>query len=132
MDCIFCKIINKEIPCHKVYEDDYFLSFLDAFPHAKGHTVIVPKNHKENLADFSIEDWNNLATALRLTAKKVNEVLKPEAMNIGVNDREAAGQAVPHVHWHILPRWKEDGGGSMHSIRGKEDSDVAEAAKLFE
>jgi histidine triad (HIT) family protein len=130
-DCIFCKIVAGEVPCHKVYEDANVLAFLDVFPHAKGHTVVVPKKHINSIFDFNADDRALFSAGLSAAARRVNEVIKPDGMNIGINDRPAAGQVVPHVHWHIFPRWTGDGGGSVHSIKGKEDIDVAEIAKLF-
>ncbi|MFA5127535.1 MAG: HIT family protein [Patescibacteria group bacterium] len=131
-DCIFCKIIAGEIPCHKVYEDENVLAFLDAFPHAKGHTVVVPKKHVSSIFDFDPDDRTNFSAGLSAAARRVNEAIKPDGMNIGVNDRPSAGQVVPHVHWHIFPRFENDGGGSVHSIvKTKEKIDVSEVAKLF-
>lgn len=132
MDCIFCKIIAGEVPCYKVYEDENVLAFLDIFPHAKGHTVVVPKKHISSVIDFAEEERVKFSAGLSAVTRRVNEVLKPEGMNIGINDRPAAGQVVPHVHWHIFPRWAGDGGGSVHSIiKRQEGIDVGEVAKLF-
>lgn len=133
MDCIFCKIASGEVPCHKVYEDDSVLAFLDIFPHAKGHTVVIPKKHYTTIADFNGIEWQNFSLGLYSTMNRVNDVLKPEGYNVGVNDRPPAGQVVPHVHWHIFPRWTGDGGGSVHSIikKPKQPIDVDELAKLF-
>jgi len=130
--CIFCKIIKGEIPSHTVYEDDYVLAFLDIHPHAKGHTVVIPKKHIENLKDVGKEDWSNILEGVRQATKRIEEVLKPDGINIGINDKEVAGQVVPHMHWHIFPRFEGDGGGSMHSIiSNKGDVEVEEVAKLF-
>lgn len=132
MDCLFCKIVSGEIPCYKVYEDDFVLAFLDIFPHTKGHTVVIPKKHFTAIDEFNGVEWQNFSLGLYSTMHRVNKILKPEGYNVGVNDRPAAGQVVPHVHWHIFPRWSNDGGGSFHSIiKTKEKIDVAELAKLF-
>jgi len=131
-DCLFCKIASGETPCKKIYEDENVLAFLDIFPHAKGHTVIIPKKHFSEVSEMSAEDWQKLAVGLAAAAKRVEAALKPEGMNIGANDRPAAGQVVPHVHWHIFPRWKNDGGGSFHSIiKTAEKFDLDEIAALF-
>jgi histidine triad (HIT) family protein len=131
-DCIFCKIIKGEIPNHTVYEDEHVLAFLDIFPHAKGHTVIIPKEHYESLEDLSEEQWKNISIALKETLQKVNEKLNPDGTNIGINNKEIAGQVVPHVHWHIIPRYKNDGGGSIHSIiKNPGDTSVEKLAELF-
>jgi histidine triad (HIT) family protein len=132
MDCLFCKIIAGEIPCFKVYEDVHTLAFLDIFPHAKGHTVVIPKKHASTIWDINTEDFEVMAAGLQTAAGKVQAVLKPDGMNIGVNNEKAAGQAVGHVHWHILPRWHGDGGGSVHTIiKNNGGVDVKEVAQLF-
>lgn len=132
MDCIFCKIVNKEIPNYTVYEDDNVLAFLDVHPCSKGHTVVVPKQHFADLWEMNVETFQLLAAGLRAAAGRVQARLKPEGMNIGINNGAAAGQAVPHVHWHIIPRSVGDGGGSMHSIvKSKEEIDVKMISKLF-
>ncbi len=132
MDCLFCKIVAKEITCHKVWEDENILAFLDIHPCAKGHTVIIPKKHFGNLSEMSLADWEIMSGGLSNVLAKVKEVLNPDAMNLGINNGKVAGQAVGHVHWHLLPRWEGDGGGSMHSIvRNDGGVDVKEVAKLF-
>ena len=133
MDCIFCKIIAGEIPNYTVYQDDNVLAFLDIHPCSKGHTVVIPKKHFANLWDMSTETFDLMAAGLRAAAGRVQARLKPDGMNIGLNNGRAAGQAVGHVHWHIIPRWEGDGGGSMHSIvKSKDMGDIKEVARLFE
>ncbi len=132
MDCIFCKIIAKEIPSHLVYEDDFVVAFLDKFPCAKGHTVVIPKQHFASLWEMNSEDSTRMGAALWTVAGRVQTKLKPDGMNIGLNNGKAAGQAVPHLHWHILPRYEGDGGGSIHSIvKNPGETEVKELAKLF-
>lgn len=131
-DCIFCKIAKGSIPNYTVYEDKYVLAFLDIHPCTKGHTVVIPKKHCSNWLKLTIEEWRNISTSLLKAAKIVESVLEPDGMNVGINERPAAGQAVPHMHWHILPRWENDGGGSVHSIiRNADGVDVKEVAELF-
>src|SRR3989338_8621190 len=130
MSCIFCKIVAGEISNYTVYEDANMLAFLDVHPCSKGHTVIVPKKHVENLSAMDGELWNTTLAGVQQALKKVYTALKPDGVNIGINDGEAAGQTVPHVHWHIIPRYKGDAGGSVHSIiRSKESFDVSAVAK---
>lgn len=131
-DCIFCKIIKGEIPNYTVYEDDFVLAFLDIHPHAKGHTVVVPKEHKTHFADLSEEEAKKFIIGVKKAIERINSVLKPEGVNVGWNDGESAGQVIPHLHVHIFPRWKGDGGGSVHSIiKNQGDVEVEQAAKLF-
>jgi histidine triad (HIT) family protein len=108
-DCVFCKIINGEIPANKIYEDEKVLAFLDINPISKGHTLIIPKAHFENI--FDIEE-NNLKEIIS-TGKKVSMLLKEKLNADGVNLLHASGkdaqQSVFHFHLHIVPRYKEDG-----------------------
>ncbi len=130
--CIFCKIISGEIPCHKVYEDAHALSFLDIKPHAKGHTVVIPRIHAETSFDLSDTDMQHLILSMQNTMKRIQAILSPDGFNVGWNHNPTGGQVVPHLHVHIFPRYEGDGGGSMHSIvknPGKES--VEEIAKRF-
>ncbi len=132
MDCLFCKIVKGEIPNYTVYEDDNVLAFLDIHPCSKGHTVVIPKQHFSHISEMDPAVWSTTMAGLKKAVLKVYEVLGPPGVNIGINDQPAAGQAVGHVHWHIIPRYNGDGGGSMHSIvRSKDSGEVAEIAKLF-
>jgi len=131
-DCIFCKIIKGEIPNYTVYQDADVLAFLDIFPCSRGHVVVVPKRHAVSLFELSDSETDNLSRGLMIAARKVKNVLNPDGFNIGLNEGPAAGQAVPHVHYHIIPRYQNDGGGNIHSIiKTKEKIDVGELAKLF-
>jgi histidine triad (HIT) family protein len=130
-DCIFCKIINKEIPCHKVYEDEDNLAFLDVTPIAKGHTVIIPKKHVKTLTDISDEKLQSLFLAVKKVQQTLQDKLNPLGFNGGWNNEEVAGQTVPHLHIHVLPRYHGDGGGSVHSIVSYPQVPVEEVAELF-
>lgn len=131
-ECLFCKIVAGEIPSYQVYQDGNVMAFLDIHPCARGHAVLIPKKHFESLKDIPEKDIQKILTGLHLAIRRVDTVMNPDGMNIGINERPAAGQAVPHVHWHIIPRWKNDGGGSMHSIiKAGTGGDVKEVAKLF-
>lgn len=131
-DCIFCKIIAGEIGNHTVYEDENFLAFLDIFPHALGHTVLVPKIHCNNFLELSEVDAGKLIVAVEKTIKRIKEVLNPDGFNVGWNENVAGGQVVPHLHMHIFPRYEGDGGGSMHSIiKNPGAISVAEVAEKF-
>jgi len=131
-ECIFCKIIKGEIPNYTIYENDFVLAFLDIHPHALGHTVVIPKKHIENLAEINEEDFKSLMAGIRQTVIILKEKLNPMGFNVGLNDGLTAGQVIAHMHWHIFPRFKDDGGGSMHSIiNNKGKLEVEEIAKLF-
>ncbi|MFA7244966.1 MAG: HIT family protein [Candidatus Magasanikbacteria bacterium] len=115
-NCIFCKIIAGEIPNYTIYEDEYALAFLDITPRAKGHTLVIPKMHAENLLQLSEVYTEKLLIAVKKTQEKLDKVLQPAGYNVGWNHGEAGGQLVPHLHIHVMPRYNNDGGGNMHSI----------------
>lgn len=132
MSCIFCNVVEGEMPHYPVYEDEGSLAFLDVFPLSKGHTVVVPKKHAEFLLDVADGELGGLFIAVKKAMARIEEVLHPEGFNIGVNHGEVAGQTVPHVHIHIIPRWEGDGGASLHAIvKNPGDVSVEELAKLF-
>ena len=105
-DCIFCKIIEGEVPSHKVYEDENTLAFLDTNPTSKGHTLIVPKKHVETIDQASDMDymWNTLVKV----SQAVEKAFDPEGLNISQNNGELAGQEVMHMHFHVTPRYTGD------------------------
>lgn len=104
MDCIFCKIIAGTIPCHKIYEDDRALAFLDIGPVSEGHTLVIPKTHAGNLDDGSKEDAMHLAGVIHDIAPKIMQGVGATAYNLGMNHGVDAGQDVLHTHLHIMPR----------------------------
>ena len=107
-DCIFCKIAAGEISSATVYEDDDFRAILDLGPAAKGHTLVIPKSHSDN--PLSVEP-DTAAKALKViskTANAIKEALGCDGINVVQNNGEAAGQTVMHLHFHIIPRYKND------------------------
>ena len=114
--CLFCKIAKKEIPAAIFYEDDKTMSFLDIKPHSLGHSVVILKNHSENILDTNEVDLSNLFFTVKKTAAMLQKALNPDGFTIGINHGEIAGQAIKHLHIHIMPRHKGDGGGSIHSV----------------
>lgn len=132
MDCIFCKIAVKQIPSQMVYEDSHFLAFLDVKPHAKGHTLIIPKKHASGMMDLPADDTKRMLSVVQQILLKLKEKLGAQGFNVGWNDGSIAGQVVPHLHLHILPRYSSDGGGSFHSIiKNPGNASVEEVARLL-
>lgn len=107
--CIFCKIIKGELPSYKVYEDERMLAFLDIHPVNAGHTLVVPKKHSKNIFDIAPEDWAAVTEVVRMLAGAIEKAVGANGINIGMNNREHAGQVVDHSHVHIIPRFKGDG-----------------------
>ncbi|MBI3626760.1 HIT family protein [Candidatus Uhrbacteria bacterium] len=109
MDCVFCKIIKGEIATRKVYEDDHTFAFLDMKPVNLGHTLVIPKTHYESFLHVDKADLEKLIHSVQKIAKAVVQALGCEGFNLGQNNGVAAGQTVPHVHFHIMPRKPGDG-----------------------
>jgi len=107
-DCIFCKIINKEIPCSKVFENDKFMAFLDIKPAHKGHTLIIPKKHCKTFLDLPEDDAQEMIKISQDLAKAVLNAAGAEGFNVLMNNNKAAGQEIDHVHLHIIPRREGD------------------------
>ncbi len=108
-DCLFCKIVRGELPSYKVYEDDKTVAFLDIFPVQPGHTLVVPKNHARNIFDIAPGDWAAVAETTRKLSMAIEKGMEADGVNLAMNNREHAGQVVPHPHMHIIPRFKGDG-----------------------
>lgn len=107
-DCIFCKIAAGEIPSATVYEDDDFRAILDLGPAAKGHTLVIPKSHSDNLLSVEPDTAAKALKVISKTANAIKEALGCDGINIVQNNGEAAGQTVMHLHFHIIPRYKND------------------------
>ena len=115
-DCIFCSIVDGEIPSYTVHEDDDVMAFLDANPLARGHTLVVPKAHHERVNDLSATLAADLFTAVHDLTDRIEAAVDAEATTIAVNNGELAGQEVPHVHVHVVPRFEGDGGRPIHAL----------------
>ena len=102
-DNIFAKILRQKIPCVKVYEDDKTLAFMDVMPQAEGHTLVIPKEPAETLLELSAESASHLITKVQLVANAVKQALGAQGITIFQLNGSAAGQTVPHIHFHIVP-----------------------------
>jgi len=109
MDCIFCKIVQGEIPCYKIYEDDDFLAFLDIQPISKGHTLIIPKKHYETFEATPAEVLAKMIKIVHKIGIMVKRATNADGFNVGLNNCPAAGQIIMHTHFHIIPRFDDDG-----------------------
>lgn len=115
-DCIFCKIANKEIDSKVIEETENFLAFLDIHPHAPGHSLIIPKNHIVNLPDLNYQLGNEFIQITQQVVNLLSQALGTKDFTIGINEGPLAGRAVNHLHLHIIPRFVNDNGGSIHSV----------------
>lgn len=108
MSCIFCKIINKEIPSKIVYEDELVLAILDLSQATYGHTLVMPKKHYENIYEIDDETLAHLIKIVKKLAIKIKNKLNAKGINILNNNETAAGQSIMHLHFHIIPRYDND------------------------
>lgn len=116
MACIFCKIVGGEIPAEVVAKEPRVTAFLDVQPLADGHVLIVPAAHVACIEDLDAADADALFRVVRALAGPVRMALGAAGTTVGINNGEASGQTIPHVHVHIVPRWPGDGAGSIHTI----------------
>lgn len=109
MACIFCKIINGEIPSHKVYEDEWTLAFLDINPVNPGHTLVVPKKHAVNIEEADVETLCQIMKTVKRVGLSLKNNLAVPGYHVNVNNDPASGQVVPHLHFHVTTRFIGDG-----------------------
>jgi len=127
-DCIFCKIVSGSVPCTKVYEDDSVLVFLDVAPLAKGHCLVIPKEHAEFICEVS--DIGQVAKMVQKVSSVLGEL--NDGVNVLQNNGKSAGQLVPHVHFHLIPRNSGDNVnlGSWKTIEYEENEASLLAEKI--
>ena len=114
MDCIFCKIISGDIKTKVLKETLHSMAFLDAFPLAKGHTLVIPKKHHVKIQDMSVDENSDLFSLVHQILQKVDKLTG--ATLVASHNGKYAGQEIPHVHIHLIPRSKADSAGPIHSM----------------
>ena len=128
MDCIFCKIASKEIPTKILVETESCIGFLDAFPLAKGHALVIPKKHYEKLQDLPTNINIEVFSTVHSLISKVDTLTG--ATLVAVHNGKQSGQEIPHVHVHLIPRSKDDSAGAVHSMFSEKpnlsESDIEE------
>ena len=127
-DCIFCKIVSKEIPTKILVETESCIGFLDAFPLAKGHALVIPKKHYEKLQDLPTNINTEVFSTVHSLISKVDTLTG--ATLVAVHNGKESGQEIPHVHVHLIPRSKDDSAGAVHSMFSEKpnlsESDIEE------
>jgi histidine triad (HIT) family protein len=113
-ECLFCKIIAGKIPSEKIYEDADTFAFLDIHPINRGHTLVVPKEHYQNMYTIPAEPFAKVMRTVHLLAPKIKSAVGAHGINIGINNDGPAGQLVFHLHVHIIPRFEGDGFAHWH------------------
>jgi histidine triad (HIT) family protein len=129
MACFICSIIDGRLPSQVVYEDADSIAFLDARPVAIGHTMLVPKTHVSRIEDLTPKQAEALFSALHLILTPIKEAVDADATTIGVNNGPGSGQEIQHVHIHIIPRRRGDGGGIIQSLGPGGKGDLVETAE---
>ncbi len=122
MDCLFCKIISNEIPCYKLYEDEFVLAFLDINPDSNGHTLIIPKQHFQDLDDIDLETLNHINNASKIIKTMLEEKLHCDGISLLQNN--GCVQEVKHYHMHLKPYYKDN--ISIKLIKNNEAIDSVE------
>jgi len=132
-DCLFCKIIDGSIPSTKIYEDDHVYAFTDISPVAKGHTLLIPKHHCQDLFEMPEEVARNLYAVAPKIANAIKAAFQPIGLNTINNNGAAAGQTVFHYHLHFIPRYDEKEGLGLiwqtQKYSPEQLSEVAESIK---
>ena len=108
-NCLFCRIVAGEIPSTRVYEDADTLAFMDIGPIIKGHTLVIPKKHYDPITQTPEDVLAKVMVVVRKIAQAQVNGLKADGVNVLNANGEAAGQQVPHIHFHVVPRFKTDG-----------------------
>jgi histidine triad (HIT) family protein len=128
-DCIFCKILNKEVPSYPVFENEHVLAFLDIFGATNGHVLVIHKRHEEKITRYTETELGAIFGAVAEVSGALERAFETTILSIGINHGEPEG--VPHMHVHIMPRFRGDGGGIIQSLPGKklENKDFGEVAK---
>ena len=114
-NCVFCDIIAERNDVTVILENSMYMCILDKYPVTEGHSIVFPKEHIQYLEEAK---WNQLNKFLRESMQEVRQLYDPDAMNIGINDGPEAGQTIPHLHWHVIPRYDGDISDPSGGVRG--------------
>ncbi|OAO28885.1 cell-cycle regulation protein HIT [Mammaliicoccus lentus] len=120
-ETIFSKIIDREIPSFKIYENEHVYAFLDISQVTKGHTLLIPKKASPNIYETDAETMKHISEALPIVANAIKKAFNPDGLNIIQNNGEFASQSVYHIHFHLIPRYKDDIDGFGYIWETNED-----------
>jgi histidine triad (HIT) family protein len=129
--CLFCRIAAGGVPAHVVHETPGVVAFLDVHPAARGHVLVVPRVHRETLLDLEDGGIADLFVAVKAVQQKLRAALRPLGFNVGWNHGRSAGQAVPHLHVHVIPRYADGGRGIQLLGQGGDRGELDEVAALL-
>jgi histidine triad (HIT) family protein len=131
-DCLFCKIVTGVVPSRKVFENDDCYAFLDIFPAAKGHTLVIPKKHFADIHEVDARSYASVAAAAKEVADILHAKLGSAGTTIFQMNREAGWQTVFHLHMHVIPRWDNDGLHKPWEIAAATDEQLTEVLHLLQ
>ena len=117
-DCLFCSIVAGDIPSRTVADTEDTLAFLDVNPLAPGHTLVIPKGHHETIAETPTDAMSAVFDTIATLTPAAETAVDADASIVGFNNGRAAGQEIPHLHGHIVPRFHDDGGHPIHAVAG--------------
>lgn len=131
-NCLFCNLAKGKVPAVKLYEDEDTLAFLDIHPNTRGHALVIPKAHHENIYGLPVETFARTMMTVQRVAIALKNALDADGINVVMNNESAAGQMIWHAHVHIIPRTNEDGGyvGKKYTYIAGEMEEIAEKIKL--
>ncbi len=109
MKCVFCELAAGTLPCQVVYEDEHVMAFMDVGPIVKGHVLVIPRRHMGTLQEAPDSVLPALLTTVRAVAQAQTSGLHAQGVNVLQNNGAVAGQVVPHLHFHVIPRYEHDG-----------------------
>jgi histidine triad (HIT) family protein len=132
MTCIFCAIVEGKLPSYKVYENHKVLAFLDLNPSAKGHTLIIPKAHEARIENLTQKDAEALFITIYKLISPIQRAMGAPACTIGVNNGKEAGQEIPHIHVHIIPRKLGDRGSIIQALAKTPNPSIREYEEITE
>ncbi len=115
-NCLFCKIIKKEIPAEIVYEDNSTLAFLDINPRNPGHVLVIPKNHYGDIFEVNDSELRELIVSVKRLAVASKNGMKADGISISQSNGAAAGQVISHLHFHVIPRFESEGPQGLEAI----------------
>ena len=132
-ECIFCKIVQKKIKTNIIIENDKAMAFLDAYPLSKGHALVIPKAHYSKIQELDENTSQSVFNLLWKITSPIEKTMHVNSSTIAIHNGKEAGQEIPHVHIHIIPRNRGDGAGPVHSMfRNKPDVNSFDMSTLAE
>ncbi len=128
--CLFCGIVAGSVPSLAVYQDERVMAFLDPYPTTRGHVLVIPKTHSVSLLDTTPDMLAVLLPTIQRISRALCETLEVEGFNLIQNNGKAAGQVMPHLHFHLIPRRPDDGLKQWPSIESSVEDRRALAARI--